>query len=166
VRTKTCPSCGAEIPISAARCKHCFHDLAEGPPKRTGGLLLLLCTIAAMVCVGAGVMYFVVHKQAVKRNVVIDEESTSVIWTTTSSQGTSTERLLFSEIKEIESVIGGKRATWEVYAITSEGDRRLLNASDQGNLQGYAEHLAAVMGKPVVEIRNSKDFDEKYTVDN
>ncbi|MFH1464840.1 MAG: hypothetical protein ABIO70_10690 [Pseudomonadota bacterium] len=164
--TKTCPSCGAEVPTSAARCKHCFHDFAEAPRKRSGGLLLLLFTIAAMVCVGAVAMYYVVHEQAVKRNVVIDEESASIIWTTTSSEGTSTERLRFADIKEIEFVIGGKWATWEVYAVTPTDDHKLLSSSDTGTLEGYAQHIANVMDKPVVEIRNLKNFDEKYTVDN
>jgi hypothetical protein len=166
VSTRTCPSCGAEVPTSAARCKHCFHDFLDAPPKRSSGLILLAASIAIMICAGAGAMYFVLHRQAVKRNVVVDEESASIIWTITSSEGTSTERVPFSDIKEVEFVVGGSRATWEVYAITREGDRKLLNAADQSNLQDYAEHVAALMNTKVVEIRNIKDFEEKYTVEN
>ena len=46
--TKTCPSCGEDVPVVADRCKHCFHDFNEAPPKKSGlfGLMLLL---AAMV---------------------------------------------------------------------------------------------------------------------
>ena len=164
---KTCPSCGAMVPTEATRCKHCFHEFgSDAPKKKTGGLLLLLGTIAAMACVGAVAMYYVVNHQAVKRNVVIDQETASVIWTRTSSQGTETDRLPFAEIKEIELVVGGKRATWEVFAVTIGGDKKLLHSSSEGTLEGYAEHISHVMEKPVVEVRNMKNFDEKYTDDD
>lgn len=164
---KTCPSCGEMVPTAAMRCKHCFHEFAtDEPVKKTSGILLLLGTVAAMVCVGAGVMYYVVNHQAVKRNVSIDQESQSVVWTRTSSQGIETDRLPFAEIKELEFVVGGKRSTWEVYAVQLDGEKKLLHSSDEGTLKGYAEHISHVMDKQVVEIRNMKDFDEKYTMDD
>jgi len=167
VSKKTCPSCGAMVPTAATRCKHCFHEFGAGETsKKSSGLMLLLGTIAAMLCVGAAAMYYVVNHQAVKRNVVIDQETASVVWTRTSSQGTETDRLPFAEIREIELVIGGKRATWEVYANTIGGEQKLLNSSHDGTLEGYAEHISHVMEKPVVEVRNMKDFDEKYTRDD
>ena len=165
---KSCPSCGAEVPSAATRCKHCFHEFGadEGLPKKSSGLVLLLGTIAAMVCVGAAAMYYVVNHQAVKRNVVIDQETASVVWTRTSSQGTETDRLPFADIKEIEFVIGGKRATWEVYAVTQGGSKKLLHQSDEGSLEGYADHISHVMEKELVEVRNMKNFDERYTLDD
>jgi dihydropyrimidinase len=33
VATKTCPSCDAEVPAAALRCKYCFHDFTEAPPN-------------------------------------------------------------------------------------------------------------------------------------
>ncbi len=164
---KTCPSCGAMVPTAASRCKHCFHEFgADDAPKKSSGLVLMLATLAAMICVGAGAMWYVVNHQAVKRNVVIDQETASVIWTRTSSQGTETDRLSFAEIKEIEFVIGGKRSTWEVYAVQLDGDKKLLHQSNEGSLEGYADHISHVMEKPLVEVRNMKDFDEQYTVDD
>ena len=165
---KTCPSCGQMVPTAASRCKSCFHDFSaeDQPKKKSGGILLLLGTVAAMVCVGAVAMYYVVNHQAVKRNVVIDQESASVVWTRTSSQGTETDRLPFAELKELEFVIGGKRSTWEVYAVNLDGDKKLLHSSNEGTLEGYAEHISHVMEKPVVEVRNMKNFDEKYTLDD
>ncbi len=164
---KTCPSCGAEVPTAASRCKHCFHEFgSDDVPKKSSGLILLVGTIVAMLCVGAAAMWFVVNHQAVKRNVVIDQETASVVWTRTSSQGTETERLPFQDIKELEFVIGGKRATWEVYAVKLDGDKKLLHQSDEGSLEGYADHLAHVMEKELVEVRNMKNFDEKYGIDD
>ncbi len=165
---KTCPSCGAEVPSAATRCKHCFYDFTadEQPAKKSSGLVLLLATLDAMICVGAGAMYYIVNHQAVKRNVVIDQETSSVVWTRTSSQGTETERLAFEDIVEIEFVIGGKRSTWEVYAVKTDGDRKLLHQSDESSLEGYADHISHVMEKEVVEIRNMKNFDEQYTMDD
>jgi hypothetical protein len=164
---KTCPSCGAEVPSAASRCKHCFHEFGggEGIPKKSSGLVLLLATLAAMLCVGAAAMWYVVNHQAVKRNVVIDQETQSVVWTRTSSQGTETDRLAFENIKEIEFVIGGKRATWEVYAVQLDGDKKLLHSSSTDSLDGYADHISHVMEKPLVEVRNIKNFDERYTVE-
>jgi len=167
VSKKTCPSCGAEVPTAASRCKHCFHEFgSDDVPKKSSGLILLVGTIVAMLCVGAAAMWFVVNHQAVKRNVVIDQETASVVWTRTSSQGTETERLPFQDIKELEFVIGGKRATWEVYAVKLDGDKKLLHQSDEGSLEGYADHLAHVMEKELVEVRNMKNFDEKYGIDD
>lgn len=164
---KSCPSCGAEVPSAASRCKHCFHEFgAEDGPKKSSGLVLLLATVAAMVCVGAGIMWYVVNHQAVKRNVVIDQETASVIWTRTSSQGTETDRLPFSEIKEIELVIGGKKATWEVYAVRLNGEKTMLHQSSESTLEGYADHISHVMEKPLIEVRNMKNFDEQYTLDD
>jgi len=167
VSKKTCPSCGAEVPTAASRCKHCFHEFsADEGPKKSNGLILLAATIAAMVCVGAAAMWFIVHHQAVKRNVVIDQETASVVWTRTTSQGTETDRLPFADIKEIEFVIGGKRATWEVYAIQLDGDKKLLHQSSEATLEGYADHISHVMEKPLIEVRKMKNFDEQYTLDD
>ncbi len=160
--TKTCPSCGEEVPTAATRCKNCFYEFTDEPKKKGAGIILLLGTIAAMVCVGAGVMYFILTEQAVKRNVVIDQETTSIVWTKTYADKTETDRLDFSQVKEVELIIGGQRATWEVNVITLGGDRKLLHQSNDNNLKGYADHVSNVMEKPLVEVRKLKDFDERF----
>jgi len=57
VDTKTCPSCNAEVPTAAERCKHCFHDFTEAPVKRANPLLPFLLLIAACGIVGGGVYW-------------------------------------------------------------------------------------------------------------
>ena len=166
VSTKTCPSCGEVVPAAATRCKHCFYEFHAAPKKKGAGILLILGTIAAMVCVGAGVMYYVLNVQAVKQNVVVDQETTSIVWTRTYADKTETDRLPFADVREIELVIGGKKSTWEVNVITNEGKRIMLHQSSDTNLKGYADHLSNVMDKPLVEVRNLKNFDEQYTLDD
>jgi ribosomal protein L40E len=160
VSTKTCPSCGAEVPVAAARCKHCFHEFGVLPKRKVSGLLVAAITLAAMALTGAGTMYWIVHHQAVRRNVVIDQETHSVVWTATSSMGTKTDRLPWDEIKEIEIVTGGSTATWEVYANTTGGERRILNASNEGSLVGYSEHVSQLMGKPLIQTQTGRNYGE------
>jgi len=45
-QTKTCPSCGAEVPSSAFRCKDCFHDF-NAQKGRNWGPIMLLGTVTA-----------------------------------------------------------------------------------------------------------------------
>ena len=40
--TKTCPSCGEEVPVAAARCKSCFYDFNEEPEQNKSGMMGLL----------------------------------------------------------------------------------------------------------------------------
>lgn len=163
--TKTCPNCAAEIPAAASRCKHCFHEFEESEGRGGRGPLLLIGLVAAMVCVGAAVMYYVTNYQSVKRNVVIDEETESVVWTRTYHDKMETERLPFEEVEKIEVVMGGKEATWEVYVHTTDGERKLLNQSEDTSLLSYTEHVAHVLEKPWFETRNIKGFGEKYSID-
>ena len=46
--TKTCPSCGADVPEAAPRCKHCFHDFTEVPQRSSSGLMGLLVELNRM----------------------------------------------------------------------------------------------------------------------
>jgi hypothetical protein len=168
VSKKTCPSCGAEVPSAASRCKHCFHDFGAGEdaPRKTSGVIILLVLIVALLGAGFGIATYAQKNIFVKQNIVIDQETESVIWTRTTTDGMSTERLPFSEIKELEFVIGGKKATWVVYAVKNDGEKKLLHQSNEGTLEGYADHLSHVMKKDLVEVRNMKNFDEQYTLDD
>ena len=53
--TKTCPSCGEDVPVAASRCKHCFHDFTEVQKKRNplvgmlAFLAVLLIALLAMI---------------------------------------------------------------------------------------------------------------------
>ena len=70
--TKTCPSCGEEVPVAAARCKSCFYDFNEEPEQNKSGMMGLLVLFAAMAMVGMGVFWYL-HTGAAER-VVVDEE--------------------------------------------------------------------------------------------
>ena len=61
--TKTCPSCGEEVPVVAARCKSCFYDFNEEPEQNKSGMMGLLVLFAAMAMVGMGVFWYL-HTQA------------------------------------------------------------------------------------------------------
>ena len=160
--TKTCPNCGAEVPLAATRCKHCFYEFEKSPKNRSSGLLLILGLVVAMVLSGAGVMYYLLNVQSVKRNVVIDQETHSIVWTRTYADKVETERLPFDDVVKVEHIFGGKDATFEVVVITTNGERKVLNQSDDAPLTSYAEHVAHVMDKPFLNIRKVKGFGEKY----
>ncbi len=154
---KDCPSCGEVVPAAAARCKHCFHDFSEAPPKRSNGLVGLLGLLALMAVIGGGTLWFVQNRQASEK-IVIDEETQSVIFTKKRASGTETDRLNFDEVAKVELLMGGSNATWEVALITLNEERRVLNLSDDGSLKGYAEHVSSVMDKPLVERNLARGF--------
>ena len=123
---------------------------------------MIIGLIAAMVCVGAGVMYYVLNFQSVKRNVVIDEETQSVVWTRTYADKVETDRLPFAEIEKVENIMGGSNATFEVMLVTTDGERFLLNQSNDVPLESYAQHISHVIEKPLVQVRKIKGFGEQY----
>ena len=155
--TKTCPSCAAEVPVAASRCKYCFHDFTEAPPKKKSGLIGLAALLALMAIIGTGTLGYVYYYQAAERTVV-DQETKSIVITRTTATGTSTERVDFDSVVKVEHVMGGENATFEVVAVTSDGDRVIIKQSDEKPLKGDAEHIASVIGKPMEEVRNIKTF--------
>ncbi|MBN1335065.1 MAG: hypothetical protein JXB39_03795 [Deltaproteobacteria bacterium] len=161
METKICPSCGAEAPIVATRCKVCFHEFTDGR-KRNTGFVVLVVSLAVMAIVGAGVMYYVAFHQSVKQNVVVDEETQSVVWTTVRADGTDADRVSFDRIERVDFTIGGSSAMWEVAVILEGGERRLLSASDEENLAGYAIQVARIIGKPLEENRKVRGFSKEW----
>jgi len=162
VATKTCPSCTEEVPLAAPRCKHCFHDFTEAAPKKSRGIVALLGLIAAM-CVLGGATFWGVSQRAGQEMIVIDEETNSIVFTTKFADHTETERVRFEEVSNVEVVMGGGAATWEVAVVTVDGNRRVVNLSDDKSLKGYAEHIAAVMDKPLVEKSEARGFGDLGT---
>ncbi len=154
--SKDCPSCGAEVPVQAARCKHCFHDFTE-EPKKNNGFLVLLGFLAAMAVIGSGVLYYVYEVRAQER-IVVDAETESVVITRKTASSTDTQRITFASVEKIEHVMGGERAMFEVVAVTLDGNRYIIKQSDDKPLTGHAEHIAAVMDKPYVPVRNVRGF--------
>jgi ribosomal protein L40E len=157
METKECPSCYADVPVVASRCKHCFHDFNEAPPKKSNNLIGLLVLLLSLVVIGAGTFYYVSNGMKSER-ILVDAETQSIVVTRTSGSGTTTERVEFSDIEKVEYVMGGDTETFEIVAVTSRGDRYIIQASGDKPLKGHAEHIAAVIDKPLVEVRNIKTF--------
>lgn len=156
--TKDCPSCGAEVPAQAPRCKHCFHDFTEAPKKSgMSGLVGFLLMLAAMAIIGTATFWFVGQRQAQER-IVVDEETQSIVFTTKYADRTETDRVKFDDVAKVEVIMGGSNATWEVVVVTVDDQRRTINLSKDKSLKGYAEHVSAVMDKPLVEKSLARGF--------
>ncbi|MCK6502353.1 zinc ribbon domain-containing protein [Myxococcota bacterium] len=154
--TKTCPSCGADVPTAANVCKHCFHDFNEVVQKKTNPLVIMLGFLVAMAVVGAALFAHLYYNNAAER-IVVDAETQSIVISRTTASGTTTDRIPFSDVQKIEHVMGGDKAMFEVVAITSDGERVIIQTSDKP-LLGHAEHIAAVVDKPWEDIRTIKTF--------
>lgn len=155
--TKDCPSCGTVVPVSAARCKECFHDFTEDDPQKnsSSGPLVLLATLAAMAVVG-GLTFWWIASQPVDGRILVDQESQSVVWTQKYRDRVETDRLPFADIVKLEYVL---RATggFEIVAITTAGERRIIE-EDSRPLRTEATHYAQVMDKPLEEVDNTRGF--------
>ena len=153
--TKTCPECGAEVPVSAARCKECFHDFHEAPASRVGPLLLL-ASFAAMSVVGA-LVFWGISMRPLEHRVLVDEGTQAVIFTTQYRTGPVTDRLDWSDIVMLQHVVTGTGAQ-EIVAITIDGDRKVIQHSDTKPLRPEADRYGRVMNKPVTYIDSTTEF--------
>jgi hypothetical protein len=156
VADKTCPSCGAEVPSVAKRCRECFHDFTEDSgPKTNNGPLLLLGALATMAVLGA-VTLGVITQFPLDQRIQVNQESGYIITTTQYVSGIATDRVPFSDVAAIEHIIVGN-GTFEVVAIKQDGGR-LLIAKSKESQKGMAEKYAMVMDKPFTEVDNSTGF--------
>ena len=155
--TKDCPSCGATVPLSATRCKECFHDFTEEPiSSSSSGPILLLGTVAAMCVVGA-IAFWYIASQPLDRRILVDEGTQSVIWTEKyRGDQVKTERLPFNDIAHIEYVL---RSTggFEVVAVTTTNERRVIE-EDSRPLRTEANRYAELMEKELREVDNTRGF--------
>jgi hypothetical protein len=147
--SKECPSCGAEVPEAATRCKECFHDFSAEPAKAMGytAPLVVLGSVAAMAVVGS-IVLFTIFLQPVEEHIFVDGETQSVIWTTKYRTGIETERLMFDRVVKLEHV--GKGDTFQVIAVTTDGERKIIH-EDHESLDSEARHYAKLMDKPLEE---------------
>lgn len=153
--TKTCPSCQTDVPLAAARCKECFHDFTEIPPKKSGPLVLL-GALAAMAVLG-GLAFFVIAQRPLDKRILVDQQTESVIWTTTYRTGPQTTRLKWADVLKLEHVTSAT-GNHEIVAVAVDGDRHVIEASTKGSLRGNAEHYAKLMDKPLDLIDNTRGF--------
>ncbi len=164
--TKDCPSCGQVVPAAASRCKHCFHDFNDEPVKSgSAGLIGFLILLVGMVGIGYGV-FFYVNARAATENIVIDEESASIVFTKTFKDRVETDRVMFGEVAKVEYRIGGEDATFVVHIVTNDGRKMNLKLSDDKQLSGYAQHVAAVLEKPVTEKNLRRGFGDPRIEDD
>ena len=158
--TKTCPSCQAEVPSAAGRCKECFHDFTEVQTTKSGPMVLL-AALAAMAVIGGGAAYMIAQKPLDQR-ILVDEETQSVVWTTTYRSGPETIRVKWADILKLEHVTSSA-GTHEIVAVSLGGDRHVIESSDEGSLRGNAEHYAKMMDKPLDLVDNTRGFHKSGT---
>lgn len=151
--TKTCPSCGADVPVVASRCKHCFFDFTAeaAEAKKSSAIVSLLGFIFVLLLIGAGTASMLADSQRAEK-VIIDQETKSIIYTRTSATGTETERVTFDQVEKVKHIIGGDDAMYTVVAVGTGGKEYRLKVSADQNLNGDGAHLAKIMGKPFEEI--------------
>lgn len=148
MQTKTCPSCGAEVPAAASRCRECLHDFDEPVRKAGGGAMPLLIAVAAMAIVGAATFWYL-SQQPTDQRILVDEESHTIQWVTRYQDGKlSTDRLPFSDVEKVVYVVTST-GSHEIYAVTRTGERKLIQQHPDRNLQLDAQNYADVMDKPM-----------------
>lgn len=155
---KVCPSCGAEVPKVAKRCKDCFHDFVEKPGGASmlwAGPIALLTALAGMVVVANITLLWIVSRPQ-DQHIQVDQDSRSIVWTRTYVTGTTSDRMLFDEILKIEYVLHSSGG-YEIAAVDKQGNRKIVQASDSP-LAGEAQTYARVIGKELVTIDNTRGF--------
>ena len=153
---KDCPSCHAEVPTSAKRCKECFHDFEEAPPSGNwAGPIALLISVAGMVIVALLTLTWIVM-QPQDQHIFIDQDSQSVVFTKTFVSGTTTDRLNFSEVTSLEYVMHANGG-YEIVAVKVDGSRRTIK-EDDSPIVGDAKKYSQVMKKPLTTVDNTRGF--------
>ncbi|MEZ4321354.1 MAG: hypothetical protein R3F61_28025 [Myxococcota bacterium] len=156
VAMKDCPSCGAEVPTSAKRCKECFHDF-DAPAKTASwaGPIALLVALAGMVLVALLTLLWIVM-QPQDQHILVDQDSKSIVWTRTYVTGTTTDRVEFKDVARVEYVMhtsGG----YEIVAVTSDGTRKSIQESESP-LRGEATKYAQLMEMELTIVDNTRGF--------
>lgn len=152
---KECPSCSADVPESATRCKECFHDFTEQPRARSGGPIFLLGALAAMAIVGSLTLWFVISRP-VEEHILVDDSTQSIVWTRQYRGRVETDRLMWDDVAKLEYVLKASGA-FEIVAVTSTGERKIIQ-EDVHPLKTEASHYAQVMEKPLAEVDNTRGF--------
>ena len=157
MNTKSCPSCGADVPTVAKRCRECFHDFRPDPEKKSGSnaLLMLLGFLALMSVLGAATLG-AITTFPLDQQIQVAGESKYIIITTQYVSGLSTERIPFSKVREIEHIIVGN-GTFEIWAHLDGGGQVLINRSKKSR-KADADAYASVIGKPFRETDNTTGF--------
>lgn len=154
---KSCPSCGAEVPRSAARCKDCFYDFTADK-KRNYGPLLLLGSLAGMTVV-ASIVFALLAFMPTDQLILVDQETQSIVITTKYRSGPSTERIAFGDVVKLEHV--SESGSFEIIAITTDAERKVLMTSNGAPLYTEAEKYAQMMKKPLERTGTDESLKEQ-----
>jgi hypothetical protein len=146
--TKTCPSCGALAPVSARRCKECFHDFSARTENRRAWALPILAGLLVMASIAAGVVTWVTSYPADQR-AIVDTDTKTVQWVRTFQDGRiETDRVDFADVSRIQYINGGA-VGFQIIAITASGEQKIIESSTRKPLMGNAERYAKMMEKPL-----------------
>ena len=146
--TKICPNCGAEVPDVANLCKHCFHDFHMVVPKRKSPLFPILLFLNGTAIVTA-LTYGYVHDQQRTFKISVDQETQSIVFTTTYSDHTEANRVFFKDVAQVEYVMNAKPRPFEVALVTTNGGRFVYQQADEP-LDYAATQLGSLLERPVV----------------
>jgi hypothetical protein len=155
--TKTCPSCGTEVPTAASRCKVCFYDFDAEAQTKSNPLVGLLALLAGMALMVAGTFYYI-SSQPTEQRILVDESSRTIQWVSQFQDGSlKTDRLAFDDVSKLEYVITNT-GDFEIIAITHTGDRKQVQFDPDKPLRGQAEKYAELMQKPLEMVDNTTGF--------
>ena len=143
MKMKTCPSCGEDIPTSAFRCKHCWHDFDAQPTSSMAAPILALCGAAAFLSVALAVVLGIMTTFPSDQRVTVSQETQAVVFTSQGSWGLSTDTLAFSDIDELRHVVTNSGRYQIVARLKSGSDRVLLD--EERSLKSTTASWASAM---------------------
>lgn len=140
--TRNCPSCGAEAPLSANRCKQCFHDFATR--RMSWGPVLILGVLAFMSFVAA-FAFVIASMGALDERVLVSAETKSIVIATKYPSGIVPRRIPFTDVMKLEHTPATEG--FQIVALTTDGSRTVIQSGKEA-LHAEAERYAGMMGKP------------------
>jgi hypothetical protein len=148
--SKECPSCGAQVPAAAARCKECFHEFGEESVTQQWwmGPIIALGSVA-LIAVGSTAILMYVLSQPVEVRSIVDEETHSVVWTTKYRTSVETDRVKFDDVARVEHT--GEGGKFQLVAVTTSGERKIITEATH-NLDSEGRKYAEMMGKPYEDV--------------
>jgi len=148
VSTKICPNCNAEVPGVAHLCKHCFHDFHMVVAKKKSPLFTVLFLAVGTALVSAGV-YGYIHGQNRTSKISVDQETESIVFTTTYADHTEADRVFWKDVSMVEYVKNTSPHQFEVAVVTVKGGRHVYQQGDEP-LEYPAQALADAIKRPLV----------------
>lgn len=146
--TKICPNCNAEVLGVAHLCKHCFHDFHMVLPKKKSPLFTILFLAVGTALVSA-IAYGYIHGQNRTFKISLDQETESIVFTTTYSDRTEADRVFWKDVSMVEYVKNTSPRPFEVAIVTTKGGRFVYQQSDEP-MENQAQQLSDMIKRPIV----------------